>query len=137
MKKKIGIIIAILIILFLIIFISINLFSSNDNSRLSDNSKYKISNNEKNSVSDKLEEIENVKNIKIYKTVKIIKIIINLTDDTDFEKVKSISNEAINLFSEKNLNYFDIEVYVKSDNKDSETYPKIGYKHKSKEELAW
>ena len=137
MKKKVVIIAAILIVLVLIIFICKNLFSSIDNSRLSSNSKYKITNNEKNSVRDKFEELENVSSVKVYKNIKIIKIILHLSDDVDLEKVKQVSKDAIGLFSDKNLAYFDIEIYVESDNKDSETYPKIGYKHKSKEDFAW
>ena len=137
MKKKIFGIIVGFIIVILIIFICKNLFSSADNSRLKDNDKYKISNNEKNSISDKLEEIGNVSSVKIYKNIKIIKIIVVLDEDADLEKVKQVSNEAIALFSQKNLEYFDIEIYVESKNKESEVYPKIGYKHKSKESFAW
>lgn len=137
MKKKSIIIIIILVILVLIALVGKNLFASVDNSRLSGNSKYKLSNNEKNSIIDKLEEIENVKSVKVYKNIKIIKIIINLSEDTDFEKVKQTCNESLKLFSDKNLSYFDIEVYINSDNKESEVYPKIGYKHKLKEEFAW
>lgn len=137
MKKKSIIIIIILVILVLIALVGKNLFASVDNSRLSGNSKYKLSNNEKNSIIDKLEEIENVKSVNVYKNIKIIKIIINLSEDTDFEKVKQTCNESLKLFSDKNLSYFDIEVYINSDNKESEVYPKIGYKHKLKEEFAW
>ena len=137
MNKKIVIVIVALVILVLTLLIGHNLFSSVDNSRMLGNNKYKITNNEKNSVIDKLEEIDNVSSVDVYKNIKIIKIVINLSEDTDFEKVKKISNEAIELFSEKNLSYFDIEIYVKSASEESETYPKIGYKHKSKEEFTW
>lgn len=137
MRKKVTIAVIALVILILMLLIGKNLFSNVDNSRMTDNSKYKLSNNEKNSITDKLEEIDNVKSVEIYKNIKIIKIIINLSEDADFDKVKQICNESLNLFSKKNLSYFDIEVYVKSENKDSDVYPRIGYKHKLKEEFAW
>jgi len=135
MKSKIVKIVIVVVILVLILAILKNLFSSSDYSRTS--KKYSLSNNEKNSVKAKLEEIENVDSIKIYDNVKIIKILVNLSDDTDFETIKRISNESLENFSEKNLKYYDIEIYVSSDNKESEIYPQIGYKHKLNQEFSW
>lgn len=136
MKKKIVGIIVALVILVLIGLIFNNLFGKSNSPRVKSTDKYTLTNNEKNSVKDKLEEIDNVDKVEIYTNVKIIKIIVNLSDDTDFEKVKSISNEALSGFKEKNLNYYDIEIYVNG-KEDSEIYPKIGYKHKTKSEFKW
>ena len=135
MKKKVIIITIVIVILLLLVAIFNNLFSSSNYSRTS--KKYSLSNNEKNSVKAKLEEIENVDSVSIYKNVKIIKIVINLSSDTDFEQVKRISNEALSNFSEKNLGYFDVEIYVNSENDESEVYPQIGYKHKKNQEFSW
>ena len=135
MKSKVIKITIVVVILLLLLSIFKNIFSSSDYSRT--DKKHTLSNNEKNSVKSKLEEIENVDSIKIYKNIKIIKIVINLSSDTDFEQVKKISNEAIESFSEKNLKYFDIEIYVDSENEDSEIYPQIGYKHKKNQEFSW
>ena len=134
-KKIVGILVALVIITLMALIIK-NVFGSSDSSRVKNADNYKLTNNEKNSVKDKLEEIENVESVKIYTNVKIIKIIIVLSEDTPFDTVKSVCNEALSNFSEKNLEYYDVEVYVKC-NAESETYPKIGYKHKSKEKFKW
>ena len=137
MKKKLVAIIAVIIIIVLIGIIGINLFSGTGSPRIKNNEKHSLSNDEKNAVKDKLSEIDNVDSVKVYKNIKIIKIVVNLTDDADFEQVKNKSNEAIEYFDEENLGFYDVEIYVSSDNKESEVYPKIGYKHKLNKEFTW
>ena len=69
--------------------------------------------------------------------ITLIKIIVKLSEDVDFEAVKEKSNESIPLISEDNLKYYDVEIYYESNNKESEVYPKIGYKHKTQEAFVW
>ena len=138
MKKKVVILSVVLIIIIVLLFlIGKSLFASTDSSRIKETDNYSLTKKEKESVIEKLEEIENVSSVKIYTNIKIIKIMVNLDEDTDFEQVKKISNESLELISEDNLEYFDVEIYVSSKNKDSEIYPQIGYKHKLKSEFAW
>lgn len=140
MKKYIKYIILLVIIIVIFIlgfFIYKNLFADLDNSRYKDIETYKLTNDEKNSAKDKINELENVKSVKIYKDSKIIKIVVKLEEDIDFENIKTNANHVITSFSEKNLSYYDLEFFVESDNKESEVYPQIGYKFKANEEFAW
>lgn len=133
---KLAIIILITIIILGVGFVVIkNLFGGSSNDRLAESSKYKLSNNEKDAVIDKLEEIGNVKNAKVFINKKIIKIIVNLEGDIDSSKVTEVSNQAITLFNKKNLKYFDVEIFVNSDKQDVE--PMVGYKHKTNEQFSW
>lgn len=138
MKKKY------IIILFIILFISIisffiykNLFASTENSRYEGIENYKLTNKEINAVKDKINELDGVKSIDIYVDSKIIKIVLKLKEDIDFENVKNIANESIINFSEENLEYYDLQFFVQSLNKDSEIYPKIGYKFKTNTAFSW
>lgn len=114
--------------------------SSSSSKRLEGIEKYELTNNEKNAVKDKISELDNVKSVDVYvisDKTKILRIFIKLSEDVDFEKLDEKCNEAITLFSKENLSFYDVEVFVESDNKESEVYPQIGYKHKTNEKLSW
>lgn len=96
-----------------------------------------MTNDEKNSAKDKINELENVKDVDIYIDSKIIKIVVKLEEDIDFESIKTKANEVITSFSEENLSYYDLEFFVESSNEESEVYPQIGYKFKTNSEFAW
>lgn len=137
-KKKIIIITAIVIlVLVLLILVYNSLFSSSNSTRYDGIENYELTKKEKESVKEKLNELENVEDIDIHINSKIIKIIVNLSDDVAFDGVKAKANEAISGFSEDNLSYYDIEIFVQSSNEESEIYPQIGYKFKTNSEFSW
>ena len=140
MKKYIKyiILLAIIIVIFILgLFIYKNMFADSVNSRYKDLENYKLTNDEKNSAKDKINELENIKSVKIYKDSKIIKIVVKLDEDIDFENIKTKANEVISSFSEENLSYYDLQFFIESANEESEIYPQIGYKFKANEEFAW
>lgn len=130
----IGIVILIIILLF---FIYLNLFKNDSSSRFKNSDKYTLTNNEKNSVKQEIKELDNIKKVDVYTNNKIINIHIVLKEDIEFDELNNTLNNTLNNFKEKNLKYYDIEVFVESENKESETYPKIGYKHKTSKDFAW
>ena len=140
MKKYIKYIILLVIIIVIFIlgfFIYKNLFADSVSSRYKDIESYKLTNDEKNSAKDKINELENIKSVKIYKDSKIIKIVVKLDEDIDFENIKTKANDVISSFSEENLSYYDLQFFIESANEESEIYPQIGYKFKANEEFAW
>ncbi len=140
MKKYIKyiVLVVIMIVIFILgFFIYKNLFADSVNSRYKDIESHKLTNDEKNSAKDKINDLEKVKNINIYKDSKVIKIVVKLEEDIDFESIKTKANEIITSFSEENLSYYDLEFFVESSNKESDVYPQIGYKFKANEEFAW
>lgn len=114
-----------------------NLFSGSNSNRLEGIENYKLTKTEINDVKDELKKIESVDSIDVYTNVKIIKILVNLKDDVEFDIIKDVSNKSIEKISEKNREFYDIEIYVKSNNEKSEVYPKIGYKYKTSSEFVW
>lgn len=114
-----------------------NLFSGSNSNRLEGIENYKLTKTEINDVKDELKKIESVDSIDVYTNVKIIKILVNLKDDVEFDTIKDVSNKSIEKISEKNREFYDIEIYVKSNNEKSEVYPKIGYKYKTSSEFVW
>ena len=137
-KVMIGVIIGIIVLIaILLIFIYLNLFKNNSSSRFKNASKYTLSNNEINSVKQEISDVDKVKKVSIKANNKIINIHVNLEEDVDFDELKTILNNTLNNFKEKNLKYYDVEVFVESEDKKSEIYPKIGYKHKTNQEFVW
>ena len=68
---------------------------------------------------------------------KIIKVYLELNKDVDFDDVKEKSNELIEEISEKNLLFYDVEIFVDCLDEENETYPKIGYKYKTSTKFTW
>lgn len=141
MKKKTikYIILTIIIILIFVLsfFIYKNIFADGNTTRYKDIENYKLTNDEKNSAKDKINELDGIKDINIYIDSKIIKIVVKLENDIDFGTIQAKANEVISSFSEKNLSYYDLEFFVSSSNEESEIYPQIGYKFKSNSEFSW
>lgn len=141
MKKKyikyIIIFVVILIVSIVSFLIYKNLFASSESSRYEGIENYKISNDEKNAVKDKINELEGIKSIDIYTDSKIIKVVVKLKEDINFDDIKKIADESVLNFNEDNLTYYDVQFFVKSDNEESEIYPQIGYKFKTNSKFSW
>ena len=128
-----------LIIIVLLVKIYNNLFPNSGSKRLEGIENYNLTSEEVNAVKEKINELENIESIDVHtndELTKIITIFITLKEDIDLEKVKSKLDEVIPLFSEDNLKFYDIQVFVKS-NEESDVYPQIGYKHKTSSNFAW
>lgn len=140
-KSRIILVVIICIILLLILgsgfMVYKNLFQNNSSTRFENIEKYKLTKKEIKSAKEKFSELENMEEIDIYVNSKIIRIFIKLNEDEDFEKIKSLSDDVISSFSEKNLGYYDIEIFIESLNEESDIYPQIGYKYKTSEKFVW
>ena len=137
MKKIILIAIVVIVIFVLSLLVYKNLFSSSNSSRYDGIENYELTADEINSAKDKLNELGSIEDIDIHINSKIIKIVVKLNEDIDFETFKSKANETISSFSEDNLSYYDVEIFVDSSNEESEIYPQIGYKFKTNSEFSW
>lgn len=60
----------------------------------------------------------------------LIDIVIEVDDSLSLSKVKTISKNMLGSFSEEEIKNYDIEIMVKSNDVNSEVYPKIGVHHK-------
>lgn len=135
--KIIILVVVLAIIAALGVLIYNNLFRGVENSRLEGIENYKVTKKEISAVKEKINEIENIDSLEVYTNYKIIKIFLVLNEDIDFDEVETISNEAIKNFSEKNLSFYDVELFIECNDENSETYPKIGYKYKKNTEFTW
>ena len=65
---------------------------------------------------------------------KIVNIYVNVTGEIDKATVRDNSNKLLEKFSEEELKYYDIQVFVTGE---SDIFPMIGYKNKISEGLHW
>ena len=133
------IILAIVIITIVVLsaLIYISLFNNEVSNRLEGVENHKVTKNEINLVKETLNEIEVIENISISTNYKLIKIFIDIKEDVELKEFDEIITESLGGFSEENLKFYDVEVFVECLNEESEIYPKIGYKHKSNSEFTW
>ena len=61
----------------------------------------------------------------------LIDLIVEVDDATKVETVKEMANSLLNVFSEEELKYYDIQLWIDSNNDESEVYPIIGTRHKT------
>ncbi len=87
-----------------------------------------------------------VKSLKENKTVtdastdckgKIVNIIITVTDEETKENAKKISETVLKHFDKEQLEFYDIQVFVKKNNAELNDFPIIGYKQNGKSGFTW
>ena len=147
MKKKVNVkvIAIVLVILMILAVICIfgyivykNIFAGVKSKRLDGVETHQLAKDEISevkSVFNELEQLESI-DVDINKNSKIIKIKIVLKEDVDFNVMKELCNTSITKITEENLEFYDVEVFI-GIKSESEIYPQIGYKHRSKTVLSW
>lgn len=73
---------------------------------------------------------KNMEFVSIEVKCNLIDVIIKVDDKVSLSKVKDMSKKMIQVFSEEELKYYDIQLLVNSNNKKSDVYPQIGTHHK-------
>ncbi len=131
----IGVVVVLVIVLGILIYK--NLFLGSNSNRLEGIDNYKLTKNEINDVKDLFNELNDIDSIDVYTNYKIIKILIKLKNDIELDTIKEKANKSIEKISESNREFYDIEIFVESNNEKSEVYPKIGYKYKTSSEFVW
>lgn len=105
--------------------------------RLAGIDKVKITSEESKKIKTEISNEENVTKVTYRLKGRLINLVIEFKDETELDKAKEIGNKVLTYFDEKQLSYYDIQVFINSDKKESEKYPIIGYKHKIREAINW
>ena len=120
-----------------------NIFANVENKRYEGLEEHKITVEETNGIKDIFSDIEQIEKISVYtesnknSKSRILKIRINLKEDMDFDKLKELCKSSVEILSEDNAAFYDLEVFITSNNEESEVYPQIGYKHRSNSKFSW
>ncbi len=129
-----------LILVFGIVF-CVMWFSGSNNeygNRLEGIDKVKLSDGYIKDIDEELKKEEFVKSVKHTLEGRLVSFIVTVEDDTDVTKAEALGEKIIANFEEKELAYYDIQLYLKDSKNDEESkYPVIGYKHKTEENFVW
>lgn len=142
-KNKYTILAIIILIVLVIVGVYVkNIFVPDEGkasygSRLEGIKEHKIDNNVLKDIETKLKEDERVLNIENYIHGKIINIIITVNDDMSLIDAKSLANSTIPLFTNNELSFYSLQVYVKKNNASLNNFPIIGYKGTNSSELIF
>ena len=143
MKNKsmwiLGGVVAILFIVVVVICVKILFYPSDKGvygNRLDGIENYPISN-------EKIEDIKtNIAKNKECETItyqlqgKLMKFFIHVKNETGSTSAQRLGDHIIDSFSEEELGYYDISIYITSSD-ESEQYPMIGYKSKNNSSISW
>ena len=129
-------VVAIVIIFFIIFFIVPSFGNNNYGHRLDGIESHKISNSVVNDIKDNVESQEGVTKVTYHREGRILNFTINVEGSVAPDKAKEYANLVIDGISKKNLKYYDVQIYLDSDD-NTKDYPTAGYKHKSSDSISW
>lgn len=142
-KNKFKIITSLVILILLtIIFIGIKelIFPNNNKdlygNRLDGIEEVLVTDVRLNDLIAEIKEEEFVENVKSNIQGRLVNVIVTVEPNADEIKAKALSEKFVSNFSSEELEYYDFQFFLVSDEED-ERYPFIGYKHKTSLNFKW
>ncbi len=141
-KHKKQVILGVICLIVLLILLMVKLFvlpSFNGNKygdRLKDEKKYKISNETISKIKDKAKDTDGVTSIDYHKEGRILNFTVIVGNDFGVNQAKDFVNGFIGEIGEKNLKYYDVQIFIDSEEKNDQ-YPIIGYKNKNSDAIDY
>ena len=141
-KNKILVSLLVIAIVFfaaimIIIFSNLSIGNNEYGNRLDNIEKYPISDETINEIKTDISSHEKVTSVSYNLEGKLANFILTVDDSLEEETAKNYANKILENLSDDVKSYYDIQVLVDSDNKESEVYPIIGYKHKTTDMFVW
>ncbi len=107
---------------------------SNYGDRLDGEKKYKISTDVVDKIKTDVAKDDSVKKVTYRKEGRVLNFTIKFEDGVVLDTAKKVANQVIEGLSEKNLEYYDIQIFLDGD---GDAYPIIGYHAKEAEGISW
>lgn len=126
----------ILIIFFTIFFIIPSFGNNVYGNRLDGIKDHEIQSSTVKKIKNKIKSQEGVTKVSYHQEGKILNFIITVDGNTKLETAREYAEEVIKGISKKNLKYYDIQVFLNSD-ENTTVYPTAGYKSNKEDKLIW
>lgn len=135
-------IIGVFIVCVVITAYAYNLFFGGSNravygNRLDGIKTVKVSKKQFNEIEEKMGAKDGVTKVSASLSGKVVNIIVTVKEDIDKDTAKNIGNSSLELIDKEQLEFYDVQVFVKKDNEALNDFPIIGYKKSSKEGIVW
>ena len=140
-KKHINAIVAIGVLVLIVVGLLLlkSIFFPNESkaiygTRLDGRNKVEITSDKKNDIKEELS--ASAPTVEVRVAGRIVYIIAKVNGDVSLEAAKELGNKVLEKFSDKEKEYYDIQILIENDTNTSQ-FPIIGYKHHTKEAIAW
>lgn len=141
LKKNISAIVA--VVVFVLVVVGLLYFKQVFNtdeataiygSRLEGREEIEITEERINQVKKAINDYSNKTTVRI--AGRIIEVIVAVKDDVSIQDAKNLGTPIVYAFTEEERAYYDIQIFLTNE-KNTEQYPAIGYKHHTKPALTW
>lgn len=88
-------------------------------------------------IEEELQKEEKVTESKVSIEGKIVKTTLNVEDDTSIDDAKKVASVILNKLEKKELDFYDLEIYVSKKDESKNNFPIIGHKKAGKENISW
>jgi len=105
--------------------------------RLDGINKVKIERKERKDAESKVKEESNVVSSKVRVEGKTIILDVTVTKDTSLDDAKKSASKVTSAFNEKELKFYDFEVFIENEDDANASYPIIGHKKAGKDNFSW
>ncbi len=134
--------IAILCMLIIIIGLITSFYSGGGKSKYGDRldgiEEVKLSNSFKMDLEEFYEDQTNVKSASVDVSGKIVYVVLDVDSKAAVAQAKEVANKGLKEFSEEELDFYDIQFILTCDEqKNSKTYPTMGYKNNTSSKVVW
>ncbi len=137
-KKKVIVtsIVLIAFILFVVFLVSIINFLMPDTKasvygdRCEVTADYPINDEKEKEIESFINEYDKIKFVSFKVKCNLIDIVVEVDDKENFKTVKEMGKKLLSKFSKEELEHYDIELMVRSNNEESQDFPQIGTHHK-------
>ena len=129
-----GVLFGIILVFFIIYFIMPSIGDNNYGDRLKDEKKYKVTTKTVDQIKNDVSKLDGVSKITYHKEGRVLNFTVVLEDGVVLDTAKNYAGEIISKLPEKNLKYYDIQVFLDSEN---DPYPIIGYHSKGTDSFSW
>lgn len=139
-KHKVAIVgIVILLIFVILLLILKSIFFPNENkaiygSRINGRKNVEISDSTKNKIKSDLSEMTSEAKVRV--AGRTVEVLYKVNNDVSRDDAKALGNKVLEELSDKEKNYYDVQIFVKNDGNEAQ-FPIIGYKHHTNKDLVW
>lgn len=139
-NKGIFIALGIIVVLLLVLFLLMKAFFPSGNpygNRLDGIEKVPFSKKDIEKLEDKMDDNSSVKKASVNLEGRLFNIILTTKKDTKLDDMKDYCVKLLELYSEEELKFYDIQFYLVNEDKKAESYPAIGYHNKKATKISW
>ena len=105
--------------------------------RLNGINKVKIERKDIKKLESSIKEEDSVVSVKARLEGKTIIVDIKVKKDTSLDVAQSVGSKSTTNFDEKELKFYDFEIFIENEDEGNKSYPIIGHKKASRDSFSW